>query len=380
MAAFAAMPTSPTGLIFGSQGQQLTEKKDDKGNGQMGKAEEQGNIQQKEFIWDQFFLYLATAIALLTILDITLQFFRGGGIFCYLPPDMVNGSGETTRDHAAYVNTFCLQSLSLSEYYPVFILIQGIFLAAPNYLWSAIFGGQFDFFFHLVKQLDRLRARETGEYQPKNFEIVKKLEKEFSENWKWVGIFPLYVGKLFLQLVLAVSSLIINAAVFPQSSFEFVFICPRDSDNPRGWSLPSTVECVYSSFRVLEKIQVANYVLLILAVFTVVYGLFWCCKRHKNALGYKDVALFAFSSSLKPEEFVFEPFWSSPFYPGIRNDLDFLLMRLYRADSGYGQVFKDIQVDKELKRRVGEDTELLHLMVDRIKHQDEMATKSKSEL
>ena len=36
--------------------------------------------------------------------------------------------------------------------------------------------------------------------------------------------------------------------------------------------------------------------------------------------------------------------WFSPFDPRIKNDLDFLIMHLFRADSGHGKVFKDIQV------------------------------------
>ena len=69
-----------------------------------------------------------------------------------------------------------------------------------------------------------------------------------------------------------------------------------------------------------------------------------CAKRHVNVLGFKDAALFAFSSCLPPDEYVNEPFYKSPLLPGIRNDLDFLVMRLFCADSGYGRIFKDIQV------------------------------------
>ena len=43
-------------------------------------------------------------------------------------------------------------------------------------------------------------------------------------------------------------------------------------------------------------------------------------------------------------------------------DLDFLLLRLYFADSGHGQVFKDIQINKELKNMIEHDHEMLHLL------------------
>lgn len=379
MAAMRFVPHSTTELIFGSPA------KADAGSGKKEEKDSDGgsgekDIQPKDFIWDQFLKYLATAIALLTALDVTVQFLRGGGLNCFVPDptESTDDNGTTqlqsTRDQAAYVNTFCFESITLNEYYPVFILIQGLFLVAPNYLWVSLFGGQFDFFFGLVKQLDRLRSRKTGEYKPKNLEIVHKLEAEFSEEWRWFGMFPLYIVKLLSQLCLAIAAIILNASLFPQSDFSFVFNCPRgfageNASRPDGWTLDFQVKCVYPSFRILSKLQLADYLLLVLFTLTVLYGLIWCAKRHKNALGYKEVALFAFTSSLCPDVHVFPELWKQPFTPGIRSDLDFLLMRLFRTDSGHGQVFRDILVDKELKRRVQEDHELLYLMGESMKDQ-----------
>jgi hypothetical protein len=197
MANFAAalVPTSPTQLVFGEKTMSPTSpggKEDggasDKGNGGGGSSsteESTGPIRQKEFFWDQFLVYVSTIIALLTVLDVTLQFFRGGGLACQVPVtigeaetcgysrdnlttgDVTCGEIEISRDDVAYVNTFCQQSLSRAEYYPFFVLIQGLLLAAPQYLWASLFVGQFDFFFGLVQQLDRLRSRETGEYRAK---------------------------------------------------------------------------------------------------------------------------------------------------------------------------------------------------------------------
>ena len=370
MADFASrvVPTSPTSLVFsssgpndknmrqmsgggeGSAGEGKDGGGDTEGGGKSYAERNKGKIQQKEFFWDQFLIYIATIVALLTVLDVTLQFFRGGGLVCRVPGSIVgedNRTIELTRDEVTYVNTFCQQSLSLAEYYPLFVLIQGLVLAAPQYLWAALFGGQFDFFFGLVRQLDRLRSSETGEYRSQNFEIVKKLEKHFPRKWKLTGIFSLYVLKLFLQLLVVIISILINATVFQEHYFAFSFKCPKEFDPespPEGWWLPFKVVCVFSSFRLHQRLQMVNYLLLVLALGTIIFGLFWCIKRHANALGYKEIALFAFSSSLRPEEYVHASFWKSPLTPGIRSDLDFLLMRLYRADSGYGNVFKDIQV------------------------------------
>ena len=374
MAALKSLPGTANELIFGAEAQT---KDQDKSDAPRDEAEKE--IVPKEFFWDQLILYIATLIALLTLLDISLQFLRSGGLFCYvdIPSTPEVNVSEVTRDQAAYINNYCLQDLSISEYYTAFILIQGILLAAPHYLWSSLFRGQFDFFFDLVRQLDRLRDSNTGEYKPANFEIVKKLEKEFPARWKWFRIFSLYIGKLILQLVLAVVFIIVNSVVFPESAFEFVFECPENfnsTSRPDGWLLPFPVHCVYTSFRVYAKLLFTDYFLLVAAIAVTAYGLFWCVRRHTNALGYKDAALFTFTSCLKANEYVYEPFWNrgcrALFSPRIENDLDFILMRLYRADSGHGQVFKEIQVDKELKQYISRDHELLHLYIDSSKDQE----------
>ena len=339
-------------------------KKNGKNEGNSGK-----NIALKEFFWDQFLTYIATGIALLTVLDASIQFFRSSGLQYYVPMDVL--PQEFTRDNAAFVNTFCLSSLSWSEYYSMFILIQGIVVVAPHYLWSSVFSGRFDFFVDLVKQIDRLRDSDTGDFRPKNIDIVKKLEQEFPEKWKWTGIFVLYIVKLLAQFLVIVVSLVVNILVFPEESFAFVFPCPRDfngsTDQVEGWLFPIAVSCSYPSFRVLSRIQIANYVLLVLALGSVVYGILWCFKRHSSSLGYKDVAKFAFSACLAPEEYVCESLLKNPFHPRIRNDLDFLVMILFRADSGHGRVFKDIQVSKEIKNQITDDHVKLHLLNDAIK-------------
>ena len=353
-----ASPLSPTALALDTFTKTKSEGENGKGEGgesaggggdvEGGKA----NIEQKEFFWDQFLVYMATIIALLTVLDITLQLFRGGGLVCRLPARVPLDSEENetvtpTRDDATFVNTFCQQSLSLAEHYPLFVLIQGLLLAAPQYLWASLFGGQFDFFFGLVRQLDRLRSSELGQYRPQNFEIVDKLEKHFVRKWTFMSIFSLYVIKLCLQLLAIVLSFLFNGVVFQRRVFDFSFKCPRDFDPdspPEGWWLPFQVACTFSSFRLYSKLQIVNYLLLSLAFCTVIYALIWCFKRHINALGYRDIALFAFSSCLRPEAYVHSKLWKSPLEPRIHNDLDFLLLRLFRADSGYGNVFKDIQV------------------------------------
>ena len=82
----------------------------------------------------------------------------------------------------------------------MFILISALVLFAPQYLWNSYFSAHFDFFFDLIKKLDRLMDTNTGEYSPQNFERVKKLEERFSKS----QIFFFYKAKLVLQWITCV--------------------------------------------------------------------------------------------------------------------------------------------------------------------------------
>ena len=117
---------------------------------------------------------------------------------------------EITRDQATYINNVCQGNLSRAEHYPFFVLIQGIVLAAPHFIWTSLFAGDFDFFFSLVNQIDRFRSRNTGKYHTKNFDIAKQLEEQFSQNI----IFLSYFAKLVIQLIFVITSVMINEIVF----------------------------------------------------------------------------------------------------------------------------------------------------------------------
>lgn len=347
------------------------EEKKDPNVAEAGEATQQ--IEQKDFFWDHLLFYIGSAILALTALDISVEFLRGSrGVICFTPYE----DGNFTRDQAAFVNSYCSQSLPLTEYYPIFIIVQGILLLAPHYLWESLFRGYFDSFFGLVKQLDRLRDPKTGEYADRNINIVNKLEAEFSSNQRRIFIY--YILKLVFQLSIALISVALSESVF--LDFSTSFSCPH-AEIPTDWPLDSNLTCVFSSLRILSVIRYGDYALIAIGVSANIYGLLWCVSRHVTELGYRDVAKFAFTSGLSPESFV--P--SSPlkclhrsciervgaiFSPGIRNDLDFILMRLFRADAGIGQAFKDIQIHNELKHHLDQDHELLHVFIDA--QQDEL--------
>lgn len=316
-------------------------------------------LKAKDFYWDQMVTVLASAILGLTVLDIAVEFFRGFGVQCFTPATINADSsppGDFTRDQAAYINSYCYQSLPPTEYYPVFIVVHGLAIVAPHYLWLALFGGYFDFFFDLTKDLNRLRNIKTGAYDARDFEIVKKLEKEYTNRLAYYS----YILKLVAQLLIAIFSLLFAAFFF--SDFSPNFNCPNggiSENSTSSWPLSVTVTCVYTSLRFLSVIHIVDCILTGLSVLVVVFGLLWCLLGHTSELGHRHVAHFVVGSCFLPEHYV--PAHSFAFTPRIKSDLDFLVMRLFRTDSGHGQVFKEIQVQREVDMKTRQEYELLQL-------------------
>ena len=392
---------------------------------------ENAPVKQKEFYWDQIVIVLVSSMLGLSFLEISIEFFRGSEVQCYFDNNFSISKGN-------YINSYCYGSLPNTQYYLVFILISALVLFAPHYLWNSYFSAHFDFFFDLIKKLDRLRDTNTGEYSSQNFERVKKLEERFSKS----QIFFFYKTKLVLQWISCVVVLVVNAVYFRKEDFKEEFDCPMncalDGDGNLTtpncsdlWPLDEQFRCVYNSFRLLNFLHSTMYGLLGLMITVLVIGLVWSgLSRHATELGAKTIADFCFSSCLHPEAFSFtswmkilEKFCSGCekllkcsytkkcnctkvskycckpwkifrcsckpsctktvfrycyssclsrfsiwldtfkcFNPRIKNDLDFLLMRLFKADSGHGQVFKDIQIAKHLHTLVSDDYKRLFLL------------------
>ena len=347
-------------------------------------------VEFKDFFWDQFLKYISSGILALTLLS-TVEFFRDGGVACFHPPDTVSllPTGmdpltvyEFARDQATFINKYCVGSIPFTEYFPVYILVHGLLLVSPHYIWSTVYKGDFDSFFSIAGKIDRLRTSSTGEYSKESFDRVKKLDVEYGGTKKL--IFSSYFFKLLIQLAVCAGSVALSAIWL--TDFSFSFDCPRvlveDEVTPGEWPLNTTVPCVYTTLRVLRIIRVVDFLLTGLAVALIVYGLIWCFVRHSQ-LGYRQVAKFTFQSGLTPDIYVPSPiihmkgnkfygifqrnfktncclrwllwlvtrrrFWSvvqirNCFSPRIMNDLDLFLLFLFRADASHGKVFKEIQV------------------------------------
>ncbi len=211
-------------------------------------------IVPKDFYWDQIMFYVVTIILGLSFVDLSVEFFRGSEVKCFTPTDI-----PIDRDHFSFLNNYCYNSLPHSQFYLVFLLVAALGIIAPHYLWTAYFDKHFDYYFDLLKKLDRLHDPNTGQYNPLNFEYIKKLEQKFSISKK---IYFYYIVKLILQLSLCLASLIVNNTIFKNDDFETDFNCVIDL-NSTVWPYRMDIPCVYNTLRLLLFLRWTAFVLLL---------------------------------------------------------------------------------------------------------------------
>ena len=325
------------------------------------------SLTPKDFFWDQMITVLVSAILGLTLLDIIAEFFSATGLQCYTPYNVeIPDANDFTRDRAAYVISYCHQKLPRGEFFTVFLLAHGIAIIAPHFLWSSLFGGKFDHFFGLVRELNRLRNLKTGQYDAKNFEIVRKLEKEYRQNMIYRG----YKGKLFMQLLFSLTSFLLGVFFFGNDSFLSTFCCPNRCEDinatlPDDWPLETSLRCVYP-LRYLFVLRNLDVALVGAAIMVLIYGLLSMCMfRYPTELGYGIIANFVNKSCLTADDYVTKP-WLRQFpklSPKICNDVEFLLMKVFHTDAGIGKVFKEILIQREINQLNREMSELLQMFI-----------------
>ena len=342
----------------------------------------------REFFWDSITLYIVGIILALAVIDTITEFIRGSNVACFAPKGT-----EVSDSQANYINNFCSMSLPRTEYFPVFIVVHGILIAIPHYLWLNHYGGNLEFFFTQAREMDRIRSEDTGSYSEKNRIIIQQLTRAFTtykQNWMYV----LYLLKLFAQLVVTLAGLFI--AVFFFRDFDETFLCPRHFDNSTAstveefWPLDKQVQCIFTSLRLFSAIHIADLILLSLLALCYLWSLIWCTNSHSTELGTNEVALFCFHTGMHPEHHVpnlpglgccchpfktciHKCFKSIPWFgpgPRIHTNLDFLVLMLFRTDSGLGFVFREMQILQRIKHHNDDDQRRTNL------HKRQQQTKS----
>ena len=312
--------------------------------------EEEKSLVPREEFWDTIVLYVVSSIIGLVSVEAILEFIRGSEVKCLI-------ANESESDvQTDYVNNFCSSSLPPSQYFTVFLVVHAIVMIVPHYLWKNLYLAKLNFFFQLAPKLDRLREESSGDYSKNNVLIFDQLEMSFSKG-RWM--FRLYVGKLVLQWLFSVGGLIV--IIFFFTDFNVTFDCPRslaDTQDP-FWPLPGKQAiCVFTSLRLISALRIGDIILVSLVILGLGFGLIWCFHPQSEALGSEAIAKFSFYSSLHHDYYQSKaiPIYSTNrrclcciIYPRISTDLDFLMVRLFRTDSGLGYVMKSMQISKKIK-------------------------------
>ena len=306
------------------------------------KSEKKPTSEQKLFFWDNIIFYLASAILGLTISNIVVDFLRPepNSVACF--------SSFNDRDQAAYVNNYCNDFLPFSENFVLFLVIHGILLLAPHYLWKVYFSARIDFFFTHAAKLETLRDRDTGEYPHENFKVVDYMHREFIER---KDILIGYIIKLSLQLFVAVLAISTTAGLFQDDQFKIQFDCPclDDEADPIFWR----VKCSYAKLRFVSILRIADYIFLGLSVIIIVYGLYWCLLRSHPELGHQETSQFCYDSCINSKHYVSKKWYR------LQNDLHFLLVSLFATNAGLGRVFKSIQIANDISQELSAHLESL---------------------
>ena len=317
------------------------------------------SVHRQEFLWDSIIQWLVAAIFGLTLLDVSANFFRNYTVSCHVE-----------RDEVAYVNSYCYGSLPRSEYFTLYVIIHGFLLIGPHVLWKAVSEAYINYFFDLCNGLDRLRDRLTGDYAPRNSDIVSRLLSEFKMQsyvdigkWKFPLLFSGYILKIVIQALTCVGSIIFSAVYF--HNFPEVFPCPKNDDiNSYGWHLNTTVTCVYPSIHFMALLRYGDFILMGLILAVLIYAFVWVIQCHPKELGQSKIAEMCSQSCLRPSDYTYTFMkYLMPRYDSIKNDMDFLLMMLFRASSGKGATLKEMLIKHTMNQHYGKDDELLQLFL-----------------
>ena len=315
-----------------------------------------GSLKYRDFFWDTIVLYVVSVIVGLTAVDAISEYIRGSDVKCYSP------DRSSIGDVQDYINTRCAGSLPALEYFPAFLVIHGVLLQIPHYLWINLYNNSFTFFFSKAGEIDL-----SGDLlSAGNVAILQQLENSFS-TYGQNTMFFLYKAKLWLQTILAVVGLGVAAGFFYEANY--VFLCPTDNDTLSfaAWPLDKQVVCAFTSLRLISSIRIGYFFLLSLAILCLIVALVWSYASHPQELGAEHVARFVFETSLQPHHYVPKLkrlpafvrrrlmkntlFATLPWLFGhkIETDLDFLLVMLFRTNSGIGQKLKELQIQRTIK-------------------------------
>ena len=339
---------------FGGEGQTDLEKGVVEGGSK--EINQDTALVQRELFWDKLTTFITSVLFGLATLNLFTQLLpRDSGIACDFSGQPEDNISEATVD---FILGLCSRQLAPFNFLPVVIIVQGVLIAGPHFVWKSTFTSQFDYFFSTVSSLVLQKNIRSGHYPYENRIIIQQLEASFT-TYNTSNILLWYRIKLFLQFGIALIIEIISISV-PLSTISIdTFDCTL-SGNAMLTIGTSTIKCILVTSRLFVLIWACDVTLIMLTVFLLLWGIIWSLFRHPSQLGHKDVASFSFNSGILARYALPKPLFTSQgqsidlksrfFHPRIQNDLDFMLIFLFKANDGIGNVFKQGLVEIEMDR------------------------------
>ena len=296
-------------------------------------------LNPKPFVWDSIIFSLASTIFGLSVSGIIVEFFKSdqNSVTCFTELE--------NRAQYTYVNNYCYKFLRTAEYFPVILVLHAAALVVPHYLWKVVFSAQFDSFFSHAAKVETLRDIKTGEYPHQNYSIVDYLQKEFDGR---KAILKSYVMKLISQLLLVLTSIAVNVTVFNDIDFNITFYCNDDHERSH---LFGNVTCAYPRKIFINVLQVADYIVLAVAVIVLAFSLFWCLIY--NHCTQVKIADFCYHSCIDAK--YYKPPRTRLSCRQLKNDLNFLLALLSATNTGLGGIFTKILVENIVCQKFSDD-------------------------
>ena len=307
------------------------------------------NLKPKPFFWDRIIFSIASTMFVLSVTGIIFEFFESdeNSLSCF--------SSLDNRAQYTFINSYCHKYAPIVKYFPVALVLHAAALTVPHYLWMILFSAQFESFFSHAAKVETLLERDTGKYPQTNYAIIDYLQKEFRKK---SIILSLYVAKLILQFLFTLIFVAANILIFLDINFNIKFECYDDSE---GSQLFDNVTCAYPRKLFINVLQVADYLLLAVAMTVLGFGLCWCLLYNPSK--EKIIAKFYYDSCIDAKYYYKPPkTWISCLK--IKNDFKFLLASLLTTDAGLRRVFKNILIDNIISQRFDGDMELIASYID----------------
>ena len=299
-------------------------------------------LARNDFIWDQVVKVAMISMLLLAVLGATAEHYseEDKAHFCGSVPPNLGPHGSS--------NVSCSDDAANKQYFLLLIVLHVLLTMAPYYVWCFAFSVHVERFFDCIGKLDptKLRTVCDGSSEVADFfDEYKIVIESLSKHRRLIFAYKL---KLALQLILAMATVVIIVAVFDK--FPQALKCPADTAAvalQQDTARPLRFSVCSARFPLFGFLRTVAMALVSLCGVMLLYGSVWCFLGHPTELGSKQAAIFTFASCLEPEH-TFHSLYLQ-LRPNIEDDLDYVIMQLFRSDSVRGHALRHLLVQNEYR-------------------------------